>query len=160
DFAKLETELKVRLLPRLYDEDRAAREALGRHRRGQEKDGPAHPANRADRLEFLFAFEELLADQTADVLSRAQAEAPRPPRGRPGRGVERLGRLLGLLVRVRQEAALWLGFEAQPARDGAWRDELYFALAVYGLVNVRWAYEPTQREAALVSAGVAAARAD
>ncbi len=69
----------------------------------------------------------------------------------------KLDRLATILMRVRREAATWLGFEV-PERKTAWKDELYFALGVYGLLNVRWDYSQPEQEAALVSAGVALAR--
>ena len=65
---------------------------------------------------------------------------------------------LAILLRIRQEAALWLGYR-QDGRHSLWHDEYLFALAVYGLGTVKWAnYVPVQVEAALVSSGVAVAR--
>ena len=52
---------------------------------------------------------------------------------------------------------MWLGYERRQ-RIHRWMDEYYFALSVYGLMNVRWDYEPLQTECALIAAGVAAAR--
>jgi hypothetical protein len=162
DFVKLETELKVRLLPELY-RDEPAREALlaGRSWRARERtaavDVASDAAGRADRLDFAYQFEALLAEQTAQVQGRADAELLQPPGGRRSVvGDRKLDRLLALLLRVRQEAALWLGYErGQPYE---WREEYYFALAVYGLATAKWDYEPRQTECALVSAGVAAAQ--
>jgi hypothetical protein len=161
DFAKMETELKVRLLPEACDDE--AREELlaGRLRR----DRPAAPATearaewarRAERLECAYAFEARLADLTAQIESGPDAALLRPTEGRPaGFRSARLDRLLALLLRVRREAALWLGFERR--RPDEWRDEYHFALAVYGLATAKWKYEPRQGECALVSAGVAVAR--
>jgi tetratricopeptide (TPR) repeat protein len=68
-----------------------------------------------------------------------------------------LDRLAGIILRIRQEAAYWLGF--QTAKRGTlWKDELNFALAVYGMLNVRWDYSGPEQESALISAGVALAR--
>jgi hypothetical protein len=160
DFAKLETELKVRLLQKLYRND-AAHKAVRAHA-GWTWKQPAEPhddtTHRAERLRFFFIFEEMLAERTAWITGREVAEAWRPPGGRKPTRVEELNRLLALLLRIRQEAALALGFLAE--RVAGWRDELFFALAVCGLVNARWTtYTEPQAESALVSAGVAAAHA-
>jgi hypothetical protein len=162
DFVKLETELKVRLLPILY-RDAATREGL------LQKSSRARPhavmvrglvddrASRADRLEFAFRFERMLAERTAKIEARADAEMRQPPGGIIEGEPPMLARLLAILLRIRQEAALWLGYER--GRQHRWREEYDFAMAVYGLVHARpdWDYEPTQAECALVGAGVAAA---
>jgi len=162
DFVKMESELKVRLLPALYRDPRA-REALlaGRSWRARGQTGAVNVASdtagRADRLDFAYHFEKLLADLTADIQGRADAEHLHPPGGRRSVvGNEKLDRFLALLLRLRQEAALWLGYEFGRQHD--WRDEYYFALAVYGLATAKFDYEPLWSECALVSAGVAAAR--
>ncbi len=163
DFAKLETELKVRLLPRLY-RDREAREHLLKSSPRQRKpeaadaDDVSDQARRADRLEFAFLLEKLLGERTERIQGRDDAERLTPPGGREVTRVRKLDRLLGVLLRIRQEAALALGFNRGPGRQFDWRDEYYFALAVYGLMNVKWDYEPRAIECALISAGVAAAR--
>ncbi len=161
DFAKLETELKVRLLPKLYGHDaaydaaRAHRAWVGR-RDGERPDAATRPE---DPLRFFYVFEEMLAERTREIKDRNDAEAWRPPGGRAPTGCPPMDRLLSLLMRVRQEAALALGF-LRPGRAHEWRDELLFALAVCGLVHARWrTYTQPQSECALVSAGVAAAHA-
>jgi hypothetical protein len=156
DFVKLETELKVRLLPLLFRDADTRQSVLQQSKRAR----PASPdpgddgASRADRLEFAFRFERLLAERTAKIQGRADAEDRQPP---GGRGIGKAARLLGILLRIRQEAALWLGYEL--GRQHRWLEEYYFALAAYGLVHARpdWDYEARQAECALVSAGVAAA---
>jgi hypothetical protein len=160
DFAKLETELKARLLPVVCRDEAVARR-LREH--GQLRP-PPEPlmgvrcgiADRADRLALFLAFEELLDDLTMCIQDIDDAERISPARRAPT-GIEKLDRLTGILLRVRKEAAIWLGLKPHK-RQSLWKDEVYFALAVYGLLNVRWDYTPPQQEAALVSAGVAVAR--
>jgi hypothetical protein len=166
DFAKLETELKVRLLPAVLRDENALRWLLRRARVGRNpkepKDTrpaigvPSETGARADRLAAFLAFEELLDDLTKPISQPEDAELIRPFFPVPT-GVQMLDRLAGILLRIRKEAALWLGFK-KPKRQSLWKDELYFALAVYGLLNVRWDYSRPEQESALVSAGVAAAR--
>jgi hypothetical protein len=161
DFAKMETELKVRLLPKLYRDAKAREALLARSWRARGQTAAVNvasdPAGRADRLEFAYQFENLLGDLTSDVQGRAFAESLQPPGGRrPFAGNEKVDRLLALLLRIRQEAALWLGYERGRQHD--WRDEHGFALAVYGLATAKFDYEPLWSECALVSAGVATAR--
>jgi hypothetical protein len=160
DFAMLESELKFKLLPQLY-RDAEVREQLlqasKRKRAPEQADGDdaGAQARRADRLEFIYLFEKLLAERTSRIQGRDDAERLTPPGGRAVVKAKKLDRLLGILLRIRQEAALALGFDR--GRQFAWRDEYYFALAVYGLLGVKWDYEPRALECALVSAGVAAA---
>jgi tetratricopeptide (TPR) repeat protein len=116
-------------------------------------------AERAERLAFLFEFECLLTNETAQIRSEQDAESRRPPANRRDFvGNSKVDRALAILLRIRQEAALWLGYK-QDGRHSLWLEEYLFALAVYGLVTVKWAnYAPVQIESALVSSGVAAAR--
>lgn len=160
DFAKLEMELKVRLLTSLLNDGDVQANLLSRDRAlpGQTHDGlPSLALERARRIAMFLAFEEWLHDLTSRIHSREQAEtlAPLPPEY--CRGVDKLDRLVAILLRIRKEAALWLGFEHHQRRE-KWRDEYYFALSVYGLLNVRWDYDLPQTECALIAAGVAAAR--
>ncbi len=162
DFAKLETELKARLLPAIMGDGAVAAFLIERgnlRKPAQDKPGAgvrSVHADRADRLAAFLAFEELLDDLTEALCTSSDAQRllplPRPPTG-----LAKLDRLAAILMRVRREAATWLGFEV-PQRKTAWKDELYFALGVYGLLNVRWDYAQPEQEAALVSAGVALAR--
>ena len=161
DFAKLETELKVRLLPLLLS-DTAVREWLMRNNRvkpaAKQREGlPSQGAERAERMTMFMAVEEWLHELTCRIQSREDAEALLPLPQEYCTGVDKLDRLVEILLRIRKEAALWLGFEHHQRRE-KWRDELYFALAVYGLLNIRWDYEPAESECALVASGVAAAR--
>jgi hypothetical protein len=169
DFAKLEMELKTRLLPKLCEDSEVVAALL--NRRGDKpprKDFPEDRvklladeedrAARARRLAFCFEFETLLADASRRIEGQLTAESRQPPGGRPVFPTNRkLDRALTLFLRIRQEAALWIGYKQR--RHTQWRDEIYFSLAVYGLITVKWdTYEPQQTECALVAAGVAVAR--
>jgi hypothetical protein len=169
DFVKLEMELKTRLLPQLFLDPEV--EAALLNRRGDKpprKDLPEDRvqlladendrAARARRLAMCFEFETLLAEATRRIDGQLMAESRQPPGGRPVFAANRkLDRALALFLRIRQEAALWLGYKHR--RHTEWRDEFCFALAVYGLNTAKWGtYEPQQIECALVSAGVAVAR--
>ena len=168
DFVKLEFELKTRIIPRLY-EDPAARTSL-LARRGtkppKETQGGASAsepvrcaAERAWRLAFVFEFETLLMEATARIDDHASAMSRRPPGPLPlFADNSKIDRALRVLLRIRQEAALWLGYE-HPGRHDRWPDEYCFAAAVYGLSTAKWPnYDPKQTECALVAAGVACAR--
>ncbi len=162
DFAKLEAELTRVLLPPLLD-DPAVLEALAgksglRPKPPKATGVPTEAAERADRLRAFLRFQELLHDLTVRVKTQSAAE-PIRPLAHPPTGLAPLDRLLAVLLRVRKEAALCLGF-GKHARQNRWRDEYYFALAVQGLLNAKadWDYTPPQVECALVAAGVALAR--
>ncbi len=162
DFVKLEMELKTRIVPSLfYDAD--ARNAL-RAKCGSlrvpitEGTGLSSPheqdiANRADRMEFAYHFETLLADMTREIVSRDAAANPRPAEKRHVTGHAALDKALCLILRLRQEAACRLGYDRQRAED--WRSEYYFALAAYGVLKAKWHVEQPQLEWSLISAGVA-----
>jgi tetratricopeptide (TPR) repeat protein len=69
-----------------------------------------------------------------------------------------LDRALGILLRIRQEAALQLGDrQPQRGRRHLWKDEYLFALGVYGLSSAKYDYTASESGFALVSAGVAIA---
>jgi hypothetical protein len=156
DFVKLETELKVRLLPKLFN-DESARRALVAAVDAPSPDGTCHESiARKNRLQFAFALETRLDDLTARILSEDHAESVSSLPADLLTGHAAVDRALAIVLRVRKEAALWLGFRRQ--RNVAWRDEYYFALAVYGLCNPKWNYTELETECAVVSAGVAAAR--
>lgn len=170
DFVKLESELKVRLLLPLYQDD-ACREALftlGREagtRAGAttELSGPSAEVDlrtlRLRQLAFAYHFENLLASLTSRLHQIADPETPGPPGGRNITGNRRLDRALCILLRIRQEAALHLG-DSQPQRGQRryWKDEYYFGLAVYGLCTAKFDYKTSEAAFALVSAGVATAQ--
>ncbi len=164
DFAKLEMELKIRLLPDLCHQDEVVCDRLLKastikavEPSAEAHACPTHTVHRARRLAAFLAFEELMHDRTLRIDSRVAAEALQPFCVKNRTGIQKLDRLIAVLLRIRREAALWLGFERHQ-RNKLWLDEYYFALAVYGLLNVRWDYEVPQTECALVAAGVAAAR--
>lgn len=166
DFVKLECELARRLLPPLLA-DEAIREQLVadsklRPRLAQgltaltprEREATLQRRKSADRIRAAVAFHELLHELTTQIHSEADAQqlnAPVSSTGSPS-----VDRLLTLLLRIRREAAYWLGFQC--GRAPRWRDDLYFGIAVHGLLNVRWHYDPPEQEVALVGAGVAIAR--
>ncbi len=165
DFVKLEMELKSRLLPWILDNDHETHAAfLARSRRARRVESPDRPqaelkrSQRAQRLAWLSEIERLLAQESHQIDSVDQAESREPPSRRdliPGQAA--LSRLLTLLLRIRQEAALVLG-SRHPGAFGGWRDEYNFALAVYGLTTAKWnSYQAAETESALVSAGVACA---
>lgn len=153
DFVKLETELKVRLLHGLYEIE------------NQTKDNTAGPTGqkdkrsiRADHLKFALDFENDLARLTDRIHEVADPSVPEPPGGRAITENEHKDRAIGILMRIRQEAALCLGdYQPQRERRGLWRDEYYFALAVYGLATAKFDYHNSEKAFALVSAGVAVA---
>lgn len=170
DFVKLECELKVRLLLPLYKDDEARQVLLSLESEDAGVQGtvtiPEQPSAemdprslRAEQLAFAFRFESILASLTRRIYGLGDPESLEPPGGRNITGNRNLDRALGILLRIRQEAALFLG-DRQPQRGerGLWRDEYYFAMAVYGLGTAKYDYKETETAAALVSAGVAVAQ--
>lgn len=170
DFVKLECELKVRLLLPLYD-DAEARAALFGMQSPEGGPWPSIPDRtdepsatvsarslRAHQMAFAFRFESILGALTGRIHRLADPELAEPPGGRKITGHRALDRALGILLRVRQEAALFLG-EGQPQRGSRtlWQDEYFFALAVYGLASAKFNYKVCEAAFALVSAGVAVA---
>lgn len=169
DFVKLESELKVRFLLKLF-EDPEARDTLFRL---SSADGrwPGMPAAapqpsatlaarslRAEQLTFSFRFESVLASLTDRIYRLAEPEMNDPPGGRNITGNPRVDRALGILMRIRQEAAMFLGGgQSQRGPRGLWQDEYYFGLAVYGVASAKFDYKHTESAFALVSAGVAVA---
>jgi tetratricopeptide (TPR) repeat protein len=165
DFVKLESELKTRILPKLASEEEA-RKALARA--APQVRLPVLPsavklspdeqevAGRVDRMEFAVHFEALLASLTRDIVSRDIARNARPSDQRHITGHPAIDKALGLFYRLRQEAALRLGYQMN--RADRWRDEFYFALAIYGLLKAKWNIDEPQLEWALISAGVATAQ--
>lgn len=162
DFAKLETEVKVRRLAELIRQPDAFQWLINKSQlrkslfTSADKADSGLNARRADRLAAFLAFEECLDELTLrieDVNSVSRIQ----PLETPLSGIAIIDRLAGIIFRIRQEAAYWLGFQAAK-RGLLWKNELNFALAVYGLMNVRWDYSTIEQESALVSAGVALAR--
>jgi ryanodine receptor 2 len=168
DFVKLESELKTRILPDLFSQP-AARETLARAaprvrpapRTQDASTGWGHSprlletAACADRLEFAFQFESLLDQLTTRVISRHDAETSLPADQRRITGHPAIDKALCLIYRIRQEAALRLGYRRN--RSWLWHDEYYLALCMYGVLKAKWDIERPQLEWSLVSAGVAAA---
>ena len=110
-------------------------------------------------MAFAFAFESVLADMTGRIHAMGDPGALDPPGGRHMTGDPKLDRALSLIMRIRQEAALFMG-DRQPHRGQhrLWEDEYYFALAVYGLNTGKYDYKETESVFALASAGVAVAQ--
>lgn len=168
DFVKLEFELKTRLLPMLYRDEQVRGLLLARRGKKPPRENVVGAnasenvrecAERARRLAFVFEFETLLAQATARIENRDIAASRCPPGPLPlFGGNKEVDVALSILLRIRQEAALWLGYE-QSGRQDRWRDEYYFASAVYGLCTAKWPnYDAHQTECALVAAGVACAQ--
>ena len=93
DFAKLETELKIRLLPDLYDQDEPVRsELLQRSKLPAVQASanlpkcPSYSLERAHRIGAFLAFDELLHDRTRRIHSRVQAEQNPTASGRAANG--------------------------------------------------------------------------
>jgi len=172
DFVKLETELKARLLSLLY-EDREAQDVLfnledhktlkrSALKRSEWPSAHLNPHSlRALQLEFAFKFESVLALLTERIDKLGDPQAPEPPAGRNITGNAKLDRALCILLRIRQEAALFLGEkQLQRGKRGLWKDAYNFALAVYGVSTAKFDYKESESAFALVSAGVAAAHTD
>jgi 8-oxo-dGTP pyrophosphatase MutT (NUDIX family) len=163
DFAKMETELKVRMLAQLFTDESARQELWDRAeqphfptlmKRWKEVAGREDLELRTELLGFAFELERLLADRTAQFFRAPPASVIRPA-PKPSR----LGKAVALLLRIRYEAALQLGEHRHRLEE--WQDEYNFALTVYGLNTAKFpddAYHLYHRLFALVSAGVAAAR--
>jgi len=169
DFVKLETELKVRLLQPLYQNDEARLALVAQFRELRAQNGwpsdqrPSPKAGqraiRADRMAFAAAFESLLADRTSWIGGVDEASASSPSWSQDITVNPQIDRALGILLQIRQQAACQLG-ENQPQRGSRrlWKDEFYFGLAVYGLCTAKFDYTPYQTEFALVSSAVATAQ--
>jgi tetratricopeptide (TPR) repeat protein len=171
DFVKLETEIKVRLLLPLYQDAECRKTLLELGAREHPLTSVAYLAGpsatrdvrtlRLEQLAFAFHFEDLLAKLTGRIHQLANPDLPEPPGGRVITGNANLDRAAGLLLRVRQEAALYLGdLQPQRGRRRNWRDEYYFALTAYGLCSAKFDYTTSESAFALVSAGVAAAQTE
>ena len=166
DFAKLEIELKCRLMPELLDsvnERAEAREWLGLPTARSLpadldlNDKEQRTAQQAKCMELMFAIEKLLRGWTLQIYNSGQAARldaefiSGVPEHSP------LSRALSIIFRIRREAALVLGFD-RPGRENAWRDEYYFALGTYGVVSAKWHSVGDHLAWSLLSAGVACAQ--
>jgi hypothetical protein len=169
DFVKLETELKVRILPKLFDDPEARKALRGPLRRGAPEyacpalgGAAAHVAaarDRAERLAFAFHFEQRLAERTHAIQHRSHTDNREPPGGRHVTGHAAVDRALGVFLRIRQEAGQWLSYRRPQRPAGQWKDEYYFALAAFATSTAKWPnYPPESAECALVSGGVAVAQ--
>ncbi len=165
DFVKLETELKVRLMAKLF-KNAAVRETVwsqvqSNHfkklveRWSRQRLSEVDPmVDRTQQVVFAFEFERRLSEQTRHIFRSPRHDvspgtAPHAP----------LDRAISILRTIRLQAAEQLGRLAE--RSPSWQEELNLALAVYGLNTVKFsddAYPVYQRLFALVSAGTAVAR--
>jgi hypothetical protein len=164
DFVKQETELKVRLLESLADDEPTRVELLKstpeRHLQklvDRWKKIPQWTARdrRARDLLLAFQFENRLASECAGLDSNNTtspfvfSEGKQTP----------LEKALAVLVRIRLEAAIQLGHSR--VKPQAWREEYEFALAAYGVSTAKFAelsYSPRLLGFALISAGCAVCR--
>jgi len=165
DFAKLELELKCRLLPQLLESPASCEEL---RRLLKLSNLPPMPSSitlsaedvrvqqRAERMRIMFAIEQLLNAWSISISSRGMAIRP-DVKFEPAVPPETaLGRALRIIFRIRREAAMALGYERQ-GRENRWRDEYNFALAVYGVTTAKWHSASDHLAWCLLSAGVAAA---
>ena len=168
DFAKLETELKVRLTIDLFKDQRVREKLLG-------PDGNAGAPSlplltcptdvpkearrlRAKQLLFGFHFENLLSDLTEQIDRLDNPAALDPPCGREITGLPKLDRALCILLRIRQEAALCFASLHADLPRKSWREEFNFAMAVYAVSVGKFNYQEYEAAFALLSGGVSAAR--
>lgn len=158
DYAKLETELKVRAYPFVFA-----------------------PKLDSEYAEQVHRFEWDLADRT-DFRAQGQVAPTAPrgtgPTGEAGKGAHRdqapgvvwadtwpefdpgkdaRSRLMAVLLTIRQMSAWHLGALRQRRRPD-WHEEYFFLLAWYAVVTGKFNLQPRERIAALVSGGVAVAR--
>jgi Tetratricopeptide Repeats-Sensor len=165
DFVKLETELKVRLMAKLF-KNAAVRETVWSRVKSDHfrklaerwsRQSPSHldpVVDRTQQIVFAFEFERRLAEQTGLIF-----RSPRQGDSHLADPHSPLDRAISILQTVRSQAAEQLGRLAE--RSQSWQEELDFALAAYGLNTVKFsddAYPVYQRLFALVSAGAAVAR--
>jgi tetratricopeptide (TPR) repeat protein len=165
DFAKLELELKCRLVEDLFigepDEAAVRRRLQLEDPRPTKEPVPMSPEElrtqrRADRLVVMLAFERKLHEWTTELSSKAQATTTGTSTEEESPENEPIGRALRIMFRIRREAAIYMGFE-RPGREQVWLDEYYFALAAYGVITAKWHSVDDHVAWALASAGVAAA---
>lgn len=166
DFVKLETELKTRLLTRLSGDDDVRRSLVEMagftfdtlEARTHLLRDARYPVVGLSTLAFAYAFESMLNELTQEIGAKGS------PATRARRGGRRLtvpaavDKALSVIMTIRQEAAYHLGTKRGDRGQGdPWRDEYYFALAVYGLNTAKFDYSPIESAFALISAGFAAA---
>lgn len=162
DLVKQEVELKVRMLEELLAQDPTiASRLLGpgiqsvdcQVRPGQQPDAALQHAAWLEAIDFWARFEGLLNALTDGIVVNTDLNLIRSADRESISGVEAVDRALRICYAIRCEAACVL------ARSGPdWRDEYYFALAVYGVGTAKWNYDDRQTLCALISAGMAAAR--
>jgi len=170
DFVKLETELKVRMIRHLLADEMGCDNLLKQpcfpnHLQRYFDKGMVVPTAETTRWEakrelaFAFAFEHYLACLTNSINVTAKSSVKCGSWAAEGGRGDKLQRALEIFHCIRKEASVWLG-EKQSHRGGhdRWRDEYYFALAVYGMATAQFDYKPYETGFALVSAGVATAQ--
>jgi tetratricopeptide (TPR) repeat protein len=155
DFAKLESELKVRILPGLIDDPKSE----GRLRRMW----PDSLWSRIDRMRDVDETAFSTARETALAAAFELHLAEHLRAGSPPDADSPLGRALRLFWRIRRLSYELLRGAHDDARDPetAWREDYDFALAAYSLnagPNRHFLYDPAGRICALVAGGMACAR--
>ena len=137
DFVKLETELKIRVYPRLFRV-------------------PLTKADEGGRSARLFAEEVQTFEQQLSARTEWCRENDDWPSIRDT-GTSPDNRLHWLLLRLRRRAHWHLGVDL--GRPRLWLEEYYFLLMCYGVCSARFDnLQDKERTAAFVSAGVACAR--
>ncbi len=147
DFAKLETELKIRAYVEIFA---GAREPTT----AEHEDSPEDAATeKYENMAFLTAVQrsEVRLNEMTEVCYRLGRWPPITRKTAP------LDRLHSILLELRRMAQVHLGIDR--GRPNEWLEEYYFALACYGVSTSRFPnLTPRQWLAAYLSAGVAAAR--
>jgi hypothetical protein len=145
DFVKLETELKIRILPKVLD------------RPGSEDDSLNLQAFEHSLNNWSYSAQSLAIWPRLEDL--AGASPPRPASNRATRQridvVKRLARLRTLLLEIRRLASITLGQSA--GRPGDWLREYLFLQICYGLGTVRFGnLDERELTSAFIAAGSAA----
>lgn len=165
DFAKLELELKCRLLPLLMESEPDRKNLYSQLKIDP---GPRLPESvrlsdddrrlqhQAERMAIMFEVEKLLRCWSRQISGHSQASRRDADFHPSIDETTPLGRGLRIFFRIRREAALALGYE-RPGREHKWHDEYSFALLTYGIVTGKWHADGDHAAWALMSAGVAAA---
>lgn len=155
DFVKMETELKIRLLPKIFDRPTLSRDESERRE--------LFATTLRKFEEQLNLMTELCRDQgwprpetTIKMwLRRSQIEAT--PTEFELSSQRAAARLAVVLLAIRHQAHKQLGVRHD--RVSRWLEEYYFLLMCYGVITIRYSnLEMNERIGSLVSAGSAAAR--
>lgn len=147
DFAKLETELKIRA----YTEMFATLGAMEPAANDEFKQRTADEKHETTAFVAAVQQSELRLNEATEMSHRLGHWPPVEDKNTP------LERLCSILLEVRRMAQVHLGIDR--GRPNDWLEEYYFVLACYGVTTARFAnLNPRQWLAAYLSAGVAASR--